>query len=73
MPLQNRVAPDGSLHAVAERGMMLGNRGGKFHRDDKTPGQRRWASMHWIACELHCKNWHHDAMGQGLYLTVFSG
>lgn len=73
MPLQNRVAPDGSLHAVAERGMMLGNRGGKFHRDDKTLGQRRWASMHWIACELHYKNWHHDAMGQGLYLTVFSG
>ncbi len=49
---------------------MLGNRGGKFHRDDKTLGKRRWASQHWIACELHYKNWHHEAMGQG-YTSLF--
>jgi hypothetical protein len=70
MPLQNRVAPDGSLHAVKELGLMLGNRGGKFHRDDKTLGKRRWASTHWIACELHYKDWHHEAMGQG-YTSLF--
>ncbi len=70
MPLQNRVAPDGSLHAVTERGTLLGNRGGKFHRDDKTLGKRRWASMHWIACELHYKNWYHEAMGKG-YTSLF--
>jgi hypothetical protein len=70
MPLQNRVAPDGSLHAVAERGTMLGNRGGKFHRDDKTLGKRRWASEHWICCELHYKGMHHDAMGRG-YTSLF--
>ena len=70
MPLQNRVAPDGSLHAVPERGTMLGNRGGKFHRDDKTLGKRRWASEHWICCELHYKGMHHDAMGKG-YTSLF--
>lgn len=70
MPLQNRVAPDGSLHAVAERGLMLGNRGGKFHRPDKTLGRRRWATHHWICCELHYKGMQHEAMGQG-YTSLF--
>ena len=70
MTLQNRVDPWGELHAVAERGTMLGNRGGKFHRDDRTLGKRRWASPHWICCELHYKNWHHAPMGQG-YTSLF--
>lgn len=70
MPLQNRVAPNGELHAVAARGAMLGNRGGRFHRDDQTLGKRRWASTHWIACELHYKAMHHDAMGHG-YTSLF--
>ena len=70
MPLQNRVAPDGSLHAVPERGLMLGNRGGKFHRPDKTLGKRRWATHHWICCELHYKGMHHEAMGEG-YTSLF--
>ncbi len=70
MPLQNRVAPDGSLHAVAARGTMLGNRGGRFHRADKTLGYRRWSSRHWICCELHFKTTHHDAMGKG-YTSLF--
>ncbi len=70
MPLQNRVDPFGALHAVAERGTMLGNRGGKFHRDDRTLGRRRWATPHWIACELHYKDMHHEAMGKG-YTSLF--
>jgi len=49
---------------------MLGNRGGKFHRDDKTLGKRRWASEHWICCELHYKGMHHEAMGKG-YTSLF--
>ena len=49
---------------------MLGNRGGKFHRDDKTLGRRRWASTHWICCELHYKNRHHEPMGSG-YTSLF--
>jgi hypothetical protein len=70
VPLQNRVAPDGSLHAVPDRGTMLGNRGGRFHRDDKTLGKRRWASVHWICCALQYKDMHHAPMGQG-YTSLF--
>ena len=43
-PLQNRCAPDGSLHAVAARGTMMGNRGGRLHRPDGTLGAARWRS-----------------------------
>jgi hypothetical protein len=70
MPLQNRIHPNGEIFAVAERGFMLGNRGGKFHRDDRTLGKRRWASTHWICCELHYKNMHHEVMGRG-YTSLF--
>lgn len=70
MPLQNRVDPFGVIHAVPERGTMMGNRGGRFHQPDQTLGARRWASHHWICCELHFKGRHHDAMGQG-YTSLF--
>jgi len=70
MPLQNRVTPWGEIVATPERGTMLGNRGGKFHRDDKTLGRRRWATHHWIACELHYKGMHHEPMGRG-YTSLF--
>lgn len=69
-PLQNRVDPWGMLHAVAARGTMLGNRGGKFHRGDRTLGQRRWASRHWICCQLQYKGLHHEPMGRG-YTSLF--
>ena len=49
---------------------MMGNRGGKFHRDDKTLGKRRWASYLWIACDMHYKNMQHEAMGKG-YTSLF--
>ena len=52
MPLRNRVDPWGELHATPERGTMMGNRGGKFHREDKTLGKRRWASRHWLRGRL---------------------
>ncbi len=43
MPLQNRVTPSGELIVTSARGLMMGNRGGKIHRDDRTLA-RRWAS-----------------------------
>jgi len=70
MTLQNRVMPSGEIIATAARGTMMGNRGGKFHREDKTLGRRRWASHHWICCELHFKNHHHEPMGDG-YTSLF--
>ena len=70
MPLQNRVNPFGELVASPARGTMMGNRGGKFHRDDRTLGKRRWASRHWICCDIHYKNLKHEAMGTG-YTSLF--
>jgi hypothetical protein len=70
MPLQNRCDPFGELVATPARGTMMGNRGGKFHRDDRTLGKRRWASRHWICCDIHYKGKQHDAMGQ-YYTSVF--
>ena len=36
MPLQNRVTPEGEIIATPHRGLMMGNRGGCFHRPDQT-------------------------------------
>ena len=55
MALQNRVDPFGELIASPARGMLLGNRGGRFHRNDRTLGKRRWASRQWICCVLRFK------------------
>ncbi|HEY0636954.1 MAG TPA: hypothetical protein VGD67_04845 [Pseudonocardiaceae bacterium] len=70
MPLQNRCTPFGELVACEARGTIMGNRGGKFHRPDRTLGARRWASRHWICCDMFYKNKKHDAMGQ-YYTSVF--
>jgi hypothetical protein len=70
MPLQNRCNPFGELIATAARGTVMGNRGGKFHRDDRTLGGRRWSSRHWICCDIHYKGKQHDAMGR-YYTSVF--
>src|SRR3954468_5791449 len=70
MPLQNRVTPFGEIVAITARGTMMGNRGGRFHRPDRTLGRRRWASHHWICCELHFKGHHHEPMGNG-YTSLF--
>ena len=59
MPLQNRVDPFGELIATPARGLFLGNRGGRFHRDDQTLGQRRWSSRQWICCMLQFKGRRH--------------
>lgn len=48
----------------------MGNRGGKFHRPDRTLGRRRWATRHWICCVLDWKGTHHEAMGDG-YTSLF--
>ena len=44
MPLQNRVDPFGELLSTSARGTLFGNRGGKFHRDDRTLSKRRYAT-----------------------------
>lgn len=50
MALRNRVDPFGVLHAVASRGLLMGNRGGRLHDDAQQLGTRMWASRRWIIC-----------------------
>jgi len=69
-PLQNRCAPDGGLHAVAARGTLFGNRGGRLHRADFTFGSRRWTSRAWICCLLEFRGRHREVMGEG-YTEIF--
>src|SRR5437868_15544573 len=70
MVLQNRVDPFGELIATSARGMLLGNRGGRFHRDDRTLGRRRWASRQWICCVLEFKGRQRDVWGR-FYTELF--
>ena len=55
MPYQSRVDPFGNLFADRSRGLFMGNRGGRIHRDDGALGKRRWASRQWICCLLSFK------------------
>ena len=70
MALPNRVTPFGALVATPARGTMFGNRGGRFHRDDRSLGARRWASRQWICCVLRFKGRHHQVWGRG-YTALF--
>jgi hypothetical protein len=70
MALQNRVDPFGQLIADSARGTLFGNRGGKFHRDDKTLGARRWASRQWICCVLSFKGRQRNVWGR-YYTELF--
>ena len=70
MPLQNRVSPFGDLFATSARGTLMGNRGGKFHTDDQTLTNRRWASRQWICCVLDFKGRQRDVWGR-YYTELF--
>ena len=70
MPLQNRVSPLGELFAASARGTLMGNRGGRFHTDEKALTKRRWASRQWICCVLEFKNRQRDVWGR-YYTELF--
>ncbi len=70
MPLQNRVAPDGALHAAPARGTLMGNRGGRLHDDTQSLGTARWRSRQWISCVLSFKNRRRRVMGNS-YTEMF--
>jgi len=69
-PLRNRVDPFGELWSTPARGALMGNRGGRFHREDRTLGRRRWASRQWIACVCEFKNRRREVWGAG-YTELF--
>lgn len=70
MPLPNRVDPFGELFADAARGLFTGNRGGRFHRADRTLCARRFVSQQWICCRLAFGDRHRDVWGAG-YTELF--
>jgi hypothetical protein len=69
-PLQNRVDPFGELRATPERGGLMGNRGGRLHRDDQTLSGGRWKNKHWLICVRAFKGRHRDVWGRG-YTELF--
>jgi len=71
MPLQNRVTPEGEIVATPHRGLMMGNRGGAFHRPDRTLGPARWASRQWICCVLAFKGRRRQLMQPHRYTELF--
>ena len=48
----------------------MGNRGGRFHRDDSSLGARRWASKRWIACVCEFRGRRREVWGAG-YTELF--
>ena len=48
----------------------MGNRGGRFHTEDKKLTSRRWASRQWICCVLDFHDRHRDVWGDG-YTELF--
>ena len=70
MPLPNRVDTFGNLFATPARGLLMGNRGGRFHQDDRTLAKRRWASRQWICCVLDFKGRRRDVWSDG-YTELF--
>jgi len=70
MPLQNRVSPFGELFESFARGTLMGNRGGRLHRADKTLGSRRWASRQWICCRLAFNDRQREVWGDS-YTELF--
>lgn len=71
MPLPNRVAPDGRLFADPARGLLFGNRGGRFHDpQSRELPQRTYVSRQWICCVLAFKGRRRQVWGQG-YTELF--
>jgi hypothetical protein len=71
MPLPNRIRPDGSLFADPARGLLFGNRGGKFHDPaTKALPTRLFATKQWICCVLSFKGRQRDVWGR-YYTELF--
>jgi len=71
MPLQNRVTPEGEIVAHAALGLMMGNRGGALHDENRTLRRRRWVSRQWICCRLAFKGRHRQVMAPRQYTELF--
>lgn len=64
MPLQNRVDPFGTIHAVPDRGLFTGNRGIVHDPNTRTLLKKRWALQAWIICVCEFRNVRRVPMGR---------
>ncbi|MER9627676.1 MULTISPECIES: hypothetical protein [unclassified Mesorhizobium] len=64
MPLQNRIDPFGTIHAVPERGLFMGNRGIIHDPETRTLLKKRWALQAWIICVCEFGNVRREPMGR---------
>ncbi len=70
MPLQNRMTPLGDIVAVADRGLVYGNRG--CLHDEHGRIRRRYAGRRWIACRLDIRGRHRSPLFQpGKFTELF--
>lgn len=69
MPLQNRVTPRGDLIAVADRGLMFGNRG--VLHDAERRIVRFSRGRRWIVCELEFRGRRRPIMRPDRYTELF--
>lgn len=69
MPLQNRVTPFGDVVAVAERGLLMGNRG--ILHDEARRIVRPWQVQRWIACRTSFRGRQRQVMRPGSYTELF--
>lgn len=68
-PRQNRVTPFGTIVAVPERGLLMGNRG--VLHDERQRLVRTWQVTRWIACRTEFRGRHREIMRPGSYTELF--
>ncbi len=68
MAARNRVTPTGSIEALDQRGLFLGNRG-SIHRDREIV--RPWQVRRWITCALSYKGWRAPMWEPGRWTPLF--
>jgi hypothetical protein len=69
LPLQNRVDPYGTLHAVAARGAWTGNRG--ILHDESKRIVALWRVKRWITCTLQFKGRHRSVFAPRRWSELF--
>lgn len=69
MTMQNRMSPQGQLHAVNARGALMGNRG-KLHNEHRQI-VRPWKLQRWITCALQYQGIKRELMAPNSYTELF--
>lgn len=71
MALQNRVDPSGRLHAVDDRGTLMGNRGCLHDSDRQIAPRPIWTTPAWITCRLDFNGRRRPLMQPRAYTELF--